>query len=119
MQCNRIVANVFRKHLAQFNVTDSQLSILFVIANAPNPTQKRLADLLHLEKSTVHRNLIRLLKQEVISYSKEKALRLTPSGEQLLEEIMPHWENAMAEIKSIIGDEGENALNMLTLQLTR
>lgn len=31
MRLNRITANVFRKYLMPFNITDSQLSILFVL----------------------------------------------------------------------------------------
>lgn len=119
MRCNRIIANVFRKHLAKFNITDSQLSIIFVISKAKHSNQKRISELLYLEKSTVNRNINRLLKQGVISFSDGKELMMTEQGKQLLCDIIPHWEKAMAEIKSILSADGEQALNVLTKQLMR
>lgn len=118
MKCNRIVANLFRKHLTQFNITDSQLSILFVISKAKNSNQKKISELLYLEKSTVNRNIKRLLEQEIIAYTNGKDLELTEEGKQLLNNVIPHWEKAMAEIKILLDEEGENALNLLTTQLT-
>ena len=118
MKCNRIIANLFRKHLKQFNITDSQLSIIFVISKAKNSNQKRISELLYLEKSTVNRNINRLLKQEIIEYTDGKELVLTDQGNLLLNNIIPHWEKAMEEIKELLNEEGENALNLLTKQLT-
>lgn len=117
MKCNRIVANVFRKHLMQFNITDSQLSMIFVISKAKNCNQKKISKLLYLEKSTVNRNINRLLQQKIISYTDGKELVLTELGRQLLNNIIPHWENAMNEIKIILKGEGEKALNLLTERL--
>ena len=118
MKCNRIVANLFRKHLAQFNITDSQLSIIFIISKVENSNQKRISELLCLEKSTVNRNINRLLQNKFIAYSDRKELLLTKQGKQLLNNVIPHWEKAMTEIKTILGVEGENALNVFTKQLT-
>lgn len=117
-RCNRIVANVFRKHLSKFNITDSQLSIVFVISKVDNSNQKKISEILYLEKSTVNRNLTRLLQNNIISYDEGKNLDLTEEGKKLLNAILPHWENAMTEIRSILDKEGENAINLLTLKLT-
>ena len=117
MKCNRIVANTFRKHIAQFNITDSQMSIIFVISKAKNLNQKKLSEMLYLEKSTVNRNIDRLLQKEIITYNDSKELVLTSSGMELLKDIIPHWQNAMEEIRQILKEEGENALNLLTTQL--
>jgi DNA-binding MarR family transcriptional regulator len=89
-----------------------------VISKAKNPTQKRISELLYLEKSTVNRNLERLLQQKVISFADGKDLVLTEAGLQLLNNIIPHWEKAMTEIKEILTNEGETALNLLAKQLT-
>lgn len=117
MKCNRIVANVFRKHIMQFNITDSQMSIIFVISKAKNANQKRISELLYLEKSTVNRNIDRLLQKNIVVYTDNKELVLTESGKDLVNKIIPHWENAMAEVRDILHSEGENALNFLTRQL--
>ena len=119
MKCNRIVANLFRKYLAPFNITDSQLSIIFVISKAKNSNQKRISELLYLEKSTVNRNISRLLEQKIISYTDKKELMLTEQGKQLLNDIIPPWKKAMMEIREILKEEGENALNLLTNRLIK
>ena len=118
MKCNRIVANLFRKHLAQFNITDSQLSILFVLTKVKNSNQKKLSELLYLEKSSVNRNINRLLLQDRIEYTERKELMLTEQGKQLLNNVLPHWEKAMTEIKIILQEDGQNALNLLAEKLT-
>ena len=119
MKCNRIVANVFRKHIMQFNITDSQMSIIFVISKAKNTNQKRISELLYLEKSTVNRNLDRLLQKKIIFYTENKELVLTESGKDLVNKIIPHWENAMAEIRDILRSEGESALKFITTQIIK
>lgn len=118
MKCNRIIANVFRKHLMQFNITNSQLSIIFVVSKAKNSNQRKLSEMLCLEKSTVNRNIKRLLLQKTIIYNQSKELVLTKQGIELLNAIIPHWKIAMAEIKTKLNTEGEDALNLLTKQLT-
>lgn len=118
MRCNRIIANIFRKHLTQFNITDSQLSILFIISKVKNSNQKKIAEVLYLEKSTVNRNINRLLKHNIITYSNGKELVLTEHGKKLLNNVLPHWQKAMTEIKTVLDTKGEQALNLLTAQLS-
>jgi DNA-binding MarR family transcriptional regulator len=117
MKCNRIVANIFRKHLQEFSITDSQLSILFVVAKSEDITQKTIADYLALEKSTVNRNLDRLIQKQYISDSKQSAINLTEKGADFLEKVIPHWDMAMKEIRNILSEEGESALSFLTQKL--
>ena len=118
MMCNRIVANVFRKYLSPFKVTDSQLSILFILAKGTDINQKKLADFLSLEKSSVNRNLKRLLSNKLITYSSGTTLALTKEGKSFLEKVIPQWNKAMAEIKSILDEDGENHLNLLVQKLS-
>ncbi|TYA71364.1 MarR family winged helix-turn-helix transcriptional regulator [Seonamhaeicola marinus] len=117
MRCNRIIANVFRQYLAPFNITDSQLSMLFVLSKVKTCNQKTISDILFLEKSTVHRNINRLVQTNIVTVLGTKELELTDNGWQLLNDIMPAWEKAMEEIKETIGSDGVNALNVLTSKL--
>jgi DNA-binding MarR family transcriptional regulator len=118
MKCNRLVANVFRKHLIPFNITNSQLSILFVITKVTGLNQKKIADLLFLEKSTVNRNLKRLFDHHYISYSENSFLTITHEGKEFLEKVIPYWDKAMDEIREILNVDGENALDLLSLRLS-
>lgn len=116
MMCNRMIANIFRRHLKEFDITDSQLSILFFVSKKENPNQKQIADFLATEKSTVNRNIKRLITRQYISFSEQK-LALTSNGKELLERLIPSWENAMNEVNAILGDEGEQALNNIYTKL--
>lgn len=117
-RCNRIIASVFRKHLKPFGITNSQLSTLFIISKAPNPTQKLLSEKMYMDKSTVNRNLKRLLESRCIDKLNVHDLQVTIKGKELLEQVIPHWENAMTEIRSILEEEGEKALDIVVQKLT-
>ncbi|MDA9773807.1 MarR family transcriptional regulator [Saprospiraceae bacterium] len=111
-----MIANIFRKHLKEFDITDSQLSILFFVTKSQNVNQKSISDFLISEKSTVNRNLKRLTDKGLISFNK-RHLDTTREGKQLLERIIPSWNHAMKEVKEIIGDEGEIALDTMYSKL--
>ena len=117
MRSNRIIANIFRKYLKQFDLTDSQLSILFVISKISKINQKIISEFLYMEKSTVHRNLNRLIKKEYITSDSQKYLHMTDNGLDFLESVIPHWNEAMEESKKILGKEGEAALSVLLSKL--
>lgn len=116
--CNRIVASVFRKHLKPFNITNSQLSTLFIISKAPDPTLKLLSDKMYMDKSTVNRNLKRLIENKLIEKLTIHDLQITKKGKVLLEDVIPHWEKAMKEIRELLEEEGESALNIVLHKLT-
>jgi len=116
MKCNRIIANIFRKHLKPFEITDSQLSMLFVITKAQEVTQQKLASLLFMEKSTVNRNIVRLIDKKYVAMD-GRMLHTTEGGKKFLEIVIPHWELAMNETKNILKGEGADALNILLSKL--
>ena len=118
MKCNRIIANIFRKYLKDFGITDSQLSILFVISKSEQVNQKKISDLLFLDKSTVNRNLKRLIENNFVSKTNYPQLIMTDNGLAVLEKLIPSWEKAMSEARQVLGQEGENALDLLATKLT-
>ena len=116
-RCGRIVSSVFRKHLKPFGITNSQLSILFVITKAPLSTQKILSEKLYMDKSTVNRNLKRLLDGHLILKEDKHIIRTSEKGMELMEQVIPHWEKAMAEIRNILGSDGEAAISLVQNKL--
>lgn len=110
---NRMVANVFRKHLSPFNITDSQLTILFILSKREGLNQKKLCDIALLEKSTLNRNLNRLYEKNYISKTNSPLLSLTTEGKHFVNSVIPEWEKAMKEVRSIIEFDGEDALRLL------
>ncbi len=119
MKCNRIVANIFRKYLKPFGITDSQLSILFVVTKASEVNQKKLSDRLFMEKSTVNRNITRLMNQQYIEMNGQRYLHTTKKGKQFLEKILPHWDLAMREVQDILERDGVAALSTILNRLTQ
>lgn len=113
MKANRIIANVFRKHLKPFGITDSQLSILFILTKMKDVNQKKLSQFLVMEKSTVNRNISRLLQNGYIEKKDGSFLGTSEKGKDFLETVLPHWHLAMEESRSILGMEGQEAMAIL------
>ncbi len=88
MRLNRLTANVFRKYLKPFNVTDSQLTLLFILSKKKNLSQKALSEIALLEKSSLNRNLRRLIEANLISNGNKSELNLTTKGKNLVEKII-------------------------------
>lgn len=119
MRINRITANIFRKHLLPFNITNSQLSLLFIFAKVGGMTQKDLSDMVKLEKSSINRNINRLIDANYLSKEDFPIIKITHEGKVLANEIVPAWENAMSEIRQILGGDGEEALDLLLTKLLK
>lgn len=119
MRLNRITAKVFRKYLMPFNITDSQLSILFVLAKKQGLTQKQLSNIMQLEKSSLNRNLKRLFDKNYLSRTDFPTIQITLLGKSFVNDIIPEWKKAMDEISELLGEDGKTALNLVHTQLIK
>ena len=81
-------------------------------------TQGELSKIQHLEKSSLSRNLKRLLSNKLIEKEVTKGLRLTNNGKALLEKLLPAWEDAKAEVQGLLGTEGQQAMDIIVNKLT-
>ncbi len=113
MRLDKLTANIFRKYLSPFDMTDSQTAILFVLSKAGKISQKQLAEYQKLEKSTLNRNIQRLLQRKLVMKSEGKLIQLTQEGKILVNDIIPEWKKAMQEITDILGNDGVAALNLV------
>ncbi|MEX0291120.1 MAG: MarR family winged helix-turn-helix transcriptional regulator [Flavobacteriaceae bacterium] len=118
MRLNRIISSIFRKHITPFGLTPSQLSILFVVAKKGNKSQRELCDLLFLEKSSTSRNLQRLLEGDLVKKNALRQIEITKEGRLLIEKIIPSWEEAMEEVRSILGKEGQDSFEVIYDRIT-
>jgi predicted transcriptional regulator len=116
-RAKRIVNGVFRKHLKEFGITSSQLSMLFVVSKRGKISQSELGNILYLEKSSVSRNKRRLVSQGWVE-NEGLNLIMAKDGLMLLDKIIPAWDKAMDEIKDKLGEDGQNGLNVMLSQLT-
>lgn len=118
LKCQRVISGIYRKHLQPFEITSSQLSILFICTKLENVNQAKLSKILKLEKSTVSRNIKRLLDRKLIKKEKGQVMTITHVGKLLLEQIIPEWDKAKIEAKKALKKEGEAALDLLLTNLS-
>ncbi|MBL4624552.1 MAG: winged helix-turn-helix transcriptional regulator, partial [Flavobacteriales bacterium] len=117
MRLNRVTANVFRKFLNPFDITDSQLSVLFVLTKTGGLIQKQLSDITQLEKSSLNRNLNRLFHKNYISKTNFPLIEITSKGKSFVNNIIPEWKKAMDEISELLGEDGKIALDLVHTKL--
>ena len=105
---SRNVENIYRKHLKRYGITSSQLSILFFVAKNKEVRQKEIGKYLSLERSTVSRDLTRLIKNGIVTKNGRETrsmLAMTDVGLSLLEEIIPSWTLAHEESSALLGEK--------------
>ena len=72
-----------------------------------------MAEFTKLEKSSVNRNIKRLIENEFITKKEFPELKITKKGLKLVSEIIPKWEIAMEEINSLLSPGDINTINSI------
>ena len=116
---SRIVDGHYRSGLKDFNITENQMSLLFVLHTAGKVDQGFLGKILHLERSSISRNINILIRNEYVTKNSEyrPQVLLTNKGTNLVNKLIPLWENIMDNIVSEIGEEGVDMINKLEKKL--
>jgi DNA-binding MarR family transcriptional regulator len=112
----RTVSAIYRRHLKKHRLTMSQWSILQVLAYHGEMPQAMLGKMLKLDRSTITRDLKRLLKKGYLERSgaiNKKNVGLTELGVQFVENIIPDWQRATAEAGDLLGHDGMESLNIV------
>ncbi len=92
-------------------MTTSQMNILVVVAKYGEASPQQVGDWLHMEKSTLSRNVRRLQQNgwlTILQSNKGRThtLKLTSKGSQALQKGLPLWESAQKEAEAILGQAG-------------
>lgn len=117
MKSERLISNVFRKHLLPYGITNSQFSIMLLISKKKTTTQTEVGNMLALEKSSVSRNMIRLIQDGMIKKESSRELVVTEKGLLITEQLIPVWQKAKDEVRNILGHDGEEALDLIINKL--
>lgn len=115
---SRHTSNIFRKHLKSLDITDSQLSILFVASKMGKISQKQISDFLYLEKSSVNRNIRRLLAKMYLAEDELPTVAITELGLSFVNDAVPAWRAAMDEIKEQLNNDGLDAIDNVLAKLS-
>lgn len=110
---SRIADGYFRSQLSEFDITENQMTILFVLSKMGKVEQGKIGQALVLERSTVSRNIKLLEKQNYIKRTSayRPEIELSKAGNKLVQTLIPLWEETMDEL---IAKLGENGLTNLT-----
>jgi len=113
---NRVVTNIYDDALRSLDLKVSQMNILVAAAKMGTARPTEVCDHLHLDVSTLSRNVERMKARgwlEVVSDEdgRSQPFRLTPQGRKLLEKAMPAWSEAQQQVKKLLGDGFVEQLN--------
>ena len=119
---NRSITGLYDKALRPIGITTAQMNILVVVGKFGSATPDQVGQWLHLEKSTLSRNLERLRKNgwlDVIPESRGRSHRieLTPKGKEVMKKGLPLWEKAQRNTRSLLGKQGVEELVRVANQL--
>jgi DNA-binding MarR family transcriptional regulator len=112
---NRVVSGVYDHALRPLGITAGQMNILVVVAKGGALAPGEIARVLHMEKSTLSRNLERMRRQGWVEVAPGEAGRglvatIAPAGETLLRDALPHWHEAQVRVRELLGAEGADDL---------
>jgi DNA-binding MarR family transcriptional regulator len=106
---NRVITNIYDDALRSLDLKVSQMNILVAAATMGTARPSDVCDHLHLDVSTLSRNVERMKARgwlEVVPDEDGRAqpFRLTPQGRTLLEQAVPAWSAAQQQVKKVLGD---------------
>jgi DNA-binding MarR family transcriptional regulator len=117
-QLSRIVTRVYDDAMRPLGITASQYTLLAQLAARDAITAVEIGHELDIEKSTLSRNLKRLLALGHINMDppagrRGRGLHLTGKGQTVLKDAFPVWQDAQKRTVSAMGAESRNMLDSL------
>lgn len=117
-QLSRIVTRVYDDAMRPLGITASQYTLLTQLASRDGITAVEIGHDLDIEKSTLSRNLKRLLALGHIIMDppagrRGRGLHLTPKGQAVLKEAYPIWAEAQRRAIAVMGADSRSVLDGL------
>jgi DNA-binding MarR family transcriptional regulator len=112
---NRVITKVYDDALRPCGLKVSQMTLLVVALDRGLIRQSEVGAELHLDDSTLSRNLELMRANgwlEAVSADDARvhSYRLSEEGRKLLDQAVPAWRTAQGEAKRLLGDDGVQAL---------
>ncbi len=107
---NRVVTNIYDDALRPFGLKISQMNILVAAAKMGTVRPTDLGEVLHLDPSTLSRNLDRMKARgwlEVVNDDQDaraQPIRLTRQGRTLLDKAASAWEPVQKKVTQLLGE---------------
>jgi DNA-binding MarR family transcriptional regulator len=115
---SRAVSRIYDEALRPHGIKASQLSILAVVSILGQAEPSEICRMLHLEASTLSRNMSRMRTRGWLKVSPRKdkrahRLKLTASGNRILIEAFPAWREAQEKVTSLLGKRNTGAIGRI------
>jgi DNA-binding MarR family transcriptional regulator len=113
---NRVITNIYDDSLRSLDLKVSQMNILVAAAKMGTARPIEVCEHLHLDVSTLSRNVERMKARGWLEVVPEEdgrfqPFRLTPQGRKLLETAFPAWSEAQQQVKKVLGNGFVEQLN--------
>lgn len=113
---NRVVTKIYDDALRPLGLKVSQMNVLVAAAMLRTARPLEVCEHLHLDVSTLSRNVDRMKAQgwlEVVpdEDGRSQPFRLTAQGRSLLEKAIPGWDAAQQRVQDLLGGDIVNQLN--------
>lgn len=117
-QLSRIVTRVYDDAMRPHGITASQFTLLTQLASRDGITAVEIGFALDIEKSTLSRNLKRLLALEMITMDppagrRGRGLHLTEKGRHVIKVAYPVWLEAQQRAVNVMGPDSRQRLDDL------
>ncbi len=104
----RAITRIYDGALAPVGLKATQFTVLQIAGEAGGTAMSRLAGRLGMDRTTLTRNLQPLEKLGLISTGagrdrRERSIRVTEAGREVLEQALPLWESAQSRLYSALG----------------
>jgi DNA-binding MarR family transcriptional regulator len=119
---NRVITNLYDAALRPLGLKISQMNVLVVAAKLGLARPVHVCKILHLDASTLSRNVERMLRKgwlEIVpdDDGRSQRFRVTPAGRHVLEAAIPVWQEAQRQASALLGAQGVGWLRATTQQL--
>src|SRR6185369_544276 len=111
----RAVTKIYNQALRPHGLTISQMNILVAVSYIGEAKQQDICRALHLEKSTLSRDVERMRARGWLESlpgedGRTSLLRVTSAGRKLLEKSTPAWKQAQKQAKVLMGEKESDNL---------
>ncbi len=107
---NRAISRIYDEALRPFGLRIAQLNTLVVVMETGGITPNELSNRMHMDASTVSRNVERMcnngwLELVCLEDARSHEIRITAKGKRLLKEVGPAWNKAQSDTQELIGKQ--------------
>ena len=105
---NRAICKIYDDALRPYDLRIAQLNTLVVVMETGGLTPNELSQRMHMDASTVSRNVERMcksgwLKLADIDDARSHEIQITDKGMRLIADVAPAWEEAQRQAEELLG----------------